>query len=55
MSTMDERRLEEIANIIEAVDRRCMAADRVVPATKEEITGEELRRIYLLATRKVRP
>ena len=42
-------RLDGIVQIIEAVDRRCMAADGPVPKTREEITDEEMRAIYKLA------
>jgi hypothetical protein len=49
---LDERRLQMIAEILEAVDRRCAAADGPVTQTKEEITAEELRKIYRLAVGK---
>ena len=49
------RRLKEIASIIEAVDNRCMAADGPVTPTRLEMTDEELRHIYALATGKRRP
>jgi len=42
-------RLDRIAQIIEAVDRRCMAADGCVTQTKDEITTKELRQIFKLA------
>ena len=42
-------RLDGIVQIIEAVDRRCTAADGPVLKTREEITDEELRAIYKLA------
>lgn len=45
----DKQRLNEIAQILEWVDNRCMAADGPVTLTKDEITTEELRRIYQLA------
>ncbi len=44
-------RLKRIAEIIELVDRRCMAADGPVLATKDEITAEEIIEIYKLASR----
>lgn len=43
-------RLERIAEIIEAVENRCMAVDGPVTPTLQEMTEEELRRIYALAT-----
>jgi hypothetical protein len=43
-------RLREIAEIIERVDQRCMAADGPVQKTLHEMDHSELRRIYLLAT-----
>ena len=42
-------RLDGIVQIIEAVDRRCMAADGPVTQTKDEITAEELKKIYRIA------
>ena len=42
--------LDKIAAIIEGVEIRCQAADGPVPWTKEEITEEELKEIYKLAT-----
>lgn len=47
-------RLEEIALIIEAVDRRCAIADGPVAQTKDEITPAELRKIYTLAAKNRR-
>ena len=44
-----EDRLKKIANIIEGVDERCMAADGPVTPTLEEMTQEELSKIYKLA------
>lgn len=44
------QRLAAIAEILELVDMRCEAADGPVPATRLEITDDELRRIYVLAT-----
>ncbi len=49
--TPDARRLKRIAEIIEAVDNRCMAADIVTPTLKE-MTQQEISEIYALATRK---
>lgn len=50
--TIDEqaRRLRTIAAIIELVDLRCMAADGPVSDTREEMTADEMRQIYRLAT-----
>lgn len=44
-----KNRLEQIAGILDSVDRRCMAVDGPVTATRHEITDDELRQIYLLA------
>jgi hypothetical protein len=41
--------LDEIATIIECVDNRCMAADGPVTPTLEEMTQEEISRIYFLS------
>lgn len=49
----DPRALAEIAVIIEAVDRRCMAADGPVTPTLREMTQDELSRIYALAKGRV--
>lgn len=46
------QRLELIAQILEDVDQRCMAVDGPVTATRDEITGNELRKIYQLATQR---
>jgi hypothetical protein len=43
------RRLELIAELLEAVDDRCMAVDGPVTPTRLEITDKELQRIYVLA------
>lgn len=43
---------DRIAEIIEAVDVRCMAADGPVTPTPREITQDELSRIYALAKGK---
>lgn len=43
------KRLKAIAEILEAVDNRCMAADGDVTPTKDEITADELKKIYQLA------
>lgn len=45
-----EERLKRIAEIIEAVDRRCMAADGPVTPTLSEMQQEEISEIYELAT-----
>lgn len=45
------RRLLKIAQIIESVERRCIAADGPVSKTLEEMTDLEMRKIYRLATR----
>lgn len=45
----ENKRLAEIAKIIEAVDHRCMAADGPVTPTNQEITLKEIQRIYALA------
>ena len=44
-----ESRLAEIAEIIERVDNRCMAVDGPVPSTLQEMTQEEISKIYKLA------
>lgn len=46
------QRLALIAQILEDVDQRCMAADGPVTETRHEITGNELRKIYQLATQQ---
>lgn len=43
-------RLARIAEIIETVDGRCMAADGPVTPTHREISAGEILNIYLLAT-----
>lgn len=43
-------RLAEIAAILERVENRCQAVDGPVSRPKEEITVQEYRRIYLLAS-----
>jgi len=48
-SKSNRKRLDEIAEIIESVDDRCLAADGPVTKTREEITDEEMRKIYRLA------
>jgi hypothetical protein len=45
-----DARLRRIAEIIEAVDRRCMATDGPVTPTLEEVTQEEISEIYTLAS-----
>lgn len=42
-------RLRRIAQIIDAVDRRCMAADGAVTDTRQEMTADELHEIYRCA------
>jgi galactose-1-phosphate uridylyltransferase len=44
-----EERLKKIADIIECVDCRCLAADGPVSSTLEEMTQEEISEIYKLA------
>jgi hypothetical protein len=43
-------RLAQIRFLIESVEQRCMAVDGPVTPAKEEITNQELRRIYRLAS-----
>lgn len=43
-------RLATITVILENVNNRCAAADGLVTPTRHEITDEELRRIYVLAS-----
>ena len=45
-------RLNRIAEIIESVDNRCMAADGPVTPTLQEMTQDEISRIYALAKGK---
>jgi|GEM_PF-2984427 len=45
-----EARLERVAQIIEAVDSRAMAADGPVSSTLQEMTQEEMSAIYAIAT-----
>jgi hypothetical protein len=45
-------RLNRIAQIIEDVDNRCLAADGPVTPTLQEMTQDELSRIYALAKRQ---
>lgn len=45
----DAARLRRIAQIIEAVDTRCMAADGPVTPTLQEMTQDDISRIYALA------
>jgi len=47
-------RLFQIVSIIDGVDNRCMAADGPVSNTRQEMTDEELRQIYRLATGKLK-
>jgi len=46
------RRLARVADIIERVDLRCAAADGPVTATLDEMTQDEISRIYALAKGK---
>lgn len=46
------QRLARIAQIIENVDLRCMAADGPVTPTLQEMTQDEISRIYALARGK---
>lgn len=48
----DGKRLDQIRDIIVAVDSRCMAADGPVTPTLGEITQEELSCIFALACRQ---
>ena len=50
--TKEARRLRRIAEIIEYVDERALAADGPVPTTLEEMTDDEMRQIYFLAKGK---
>lgn len=45
-----EQRLQRIANIILAVEDRCMSQDGPVANTRLSMTDEELRQIWLLAS-----
>lgn len=45
-----QSRLDAIKAIIDSVENRCMAADGPVTKTRHEMTDEELRRIYRLAS-----
>jgi len=47
-----QKRLDRIAEIIELVDRRCMAVDGPVSKTLEEMTQGEISEIYKLASSK---
>ena len=50
IATMTEaERLIAIAEILDAVDNRCLAVDGPVSPTRHEITDRELRTIYLNA------
>lgn len=51
-SLNESERLMKIRQIIEDVDNRCLAADGPVTPTREEITKDELCRIYALACGK---
>lgn len=45
-------KLKKIASIIDDVDNRCLAADGAVTRTLEEMTQEEISKIYNLATKR---
>lgn len=54
LALFDERRhvrkhAERIADVLETVDNRCMAADGPVTPTKDEINPDELRTLYTAA------
>ena len=49
---IDRDRLSRIAKIIEDVDDRCMAVDGPVTPTLDEMTQDEISRIYALARGK---
>lgn len=42
-------KLDQIKDIIDGIENRCMAADGPVTNTRHEMTDDELRRIYMLA------
>lgn len=48
----NSEKLKRIAEIIESVDHRCMAADGSVTATLEEMRQDEISEIYELASRR---
>jgi hypothetical protein len=48
-AAMFRARLLSIKEIIDGIENRCMAADGPVTNTRDEMTDEELRRIYRLA------
>ena len=48
----NEERLKRIAEIIERVDNRCMAVDGPVTPTLDEMSPDELREIYNLASQQ---
>lgn len=48
----NKERLKRIAEIIEAVDNRCMAVDGPVTPTLQEMTQKEILEIYNLASHK---
>lgn len=49
------RRLRRIAEIIEAVDERCLAHDGPVGDTREEMSKKEMQEIYDLAKGRKKP
>jgi hypothetical protein len=48
------QRVQIITDVIEMVDNRAMAADGPVTPTREEITDDEMRRIYKAAKGAIR-
>ena len=48
----DKERLKRIAEIIEAVENRCMAVDGPVTPTLQEMTQKEISEIYSLASKR---
>jgi len=51
----NEVRLKRIAEIIEAVDNRCMAVDGPVTPTLQEMTQREMSKIYAFASHQADP
>ena len=49
-----ESRLDQIAQIIEDVDNRCIVVDGPVMPTLQEMTQKEISKIYALASAKRR-
>lgn len=44
-----KKQTDIIVDVLESVDQRCSAADGPVTPTRDEITGDELRRLYKAA------